>query len=345
MAATNPITRIAYPRLCECVQGALVAHGVPAVIAQREAQIMAEADLHGVPSHGVRMLPPLLRGLDEGRAKAQPALRWVREFGAICVLDGDNGPGRYVAATAMQAAVERARQFGVGVCLATHTSHWGRAHAYALRAAQAGCIGLCTTNAVQTMAAWGAGKAVIGNNPLAIAVPRAAGQPPVVLDIAMSQAAVGKVGTWLREGRELPPGWGVDAQGEPSTDAKAILAGAVSPMGGHKGAGLALMLEFMTAALGGGLFCRDLSAVGGAVETQTSKLFIALDIKAFGAEEFEARIESYLDYLRAEASLREPFLFPGERGWQDCERNLREGVPLHAEIVAQLKQAGVALPA
>jgi len=118
----------------------------------------------------------------------------------------------------------------------------------------------------------------------------------------------------------------------------------VSPMGGHKGAGLALMLEFMTAALGGGLFCRDITAPGGAVETEASKLFIALDIDAFrsdGRSGFHTQVEDYLDYLRKEAGSREAFLFPGERGWQDCATNLRDGVPLHAEIVAQLEKAGV----
>ncbi|HSD36221.1 MAG TPA: Ldh family oxidoreductase [Rhodocyclaceae bacterium] len=335
--------RVPYDRLCSAVQAALVAHGVSPEVAQVEACIMAEADLHGTPSHGIRMLPALLSGLATGRAKARPDLKFTREFGAICVLDGDNGPGRHVAATAMQAAVDRARKFGVGVCLATHTTHWGRAHAYALRAAQAGCIGLCSTNAVQTMAAWGATKAVIGNNPLAIGVPRAPGKNPVVLDIAMSQAAVGKVATWLREGKALPEGWGVDADGKPTTDAKAILGGAVSPMGGHKGAGLALMLEFMTAALGSGLFCRDITAPAGAVETEASKLFIALDVAAFGNDGFHAQVEDYLDYLRREAGTREAFLFPGERGWTECAANLRDGVPLHAEIVSQLEKAGVVL--
>ncbi|GAA5166401.1 Ldh family oxidoreductase [Viridibacterium curvum] len=341
MTTTTDTLRIPYDQLCAAVQAAMEAHGLPAEVARIEAQIMAEADLHGTPSHGVRMLPALLRGFDEGRAKTQPNVRVLREFGAISVLDADNGPGRYIAAMAMEKAVERARQFGVGVCLATRTTHWGRAHAYALRAAQAGCIGFCTTNAIRTMAAWGATSAVIGNNPIAIGVPRAAGENPVVLDMAMSQAAVGKVATFLREGKPLPAGWGVDAQGQPTTDAKAILGGAVSPMGGHKGAGLALMMEFMTAALGGGLFCTDVTGSGGAVETDASKLFIALDIAAFGAEDFGARVERYLDYLRQDASSREAFLFPGERGWEEAARNLRNGVPLHAEILAQLRQAGV----
>ena len=344
--ASGLTVRIPYDKLCAAVQSALEAQGVSEAIARVEAQIMAEADLHGVPSHGVRMLPPLLRGLAEGRAKANAEIRITREFGAICVLDGDNGPGRYAAVTIMQAAVDRAKQFGVGVCLATQTTHWGRAHAYALRAAKAGFIGMCATNAMQTMAAWGATKPVIGNNPLAIGIPRAAGENPLVLDTAMSQAAVGKVSTWLREGKPIPEGWGVDAQGKPTTDAKAILSGAVSPMAGHKGAGLALMLEFMTAALGGGLLCHDLEIPAGGVETDTSKLFIALNIEAFvenGLAAFHAQVEDYLNYLRAQASVREPFLYPGERGWQECSDNLRDGVPLHAEIVAQLLAAGVNL--
>ena len=327
--AQSSLFRIPYDMLCADVQSALESQGVSKTIAQVEAQIMAEADLHGVPSHGVRMLPPMLRALAEGRAKANANILITREFGAICVLDGDNGPGRYVATIAMQAAVDRSKQFGVGVCLATNTTHWGRAHAYALRAAQANCIGLCTTNAMQTMTAWGATTKIIGNNPLAIGIPRAAGENPMVLDMAMSQAAVGKVATWLREGKQIPEGWGVDAQGKPTNDAKAILSGAVSPMAGHKGAGLALMLEFMTAALGVGLFCRDLAIPSGGLET---------DIAAF-----HAQVEDYLNYLRAEASTSEPFLYPGERGWQACADNLRDGVPLHAEIVAQLLAAGVTL--
>ncbi|MDQ8023374.1 MAG: Ldh family oxidoreductase [Moraxellaceae bacterium] len=335
--------RIPYDQLCALVAAALRAHGVPEALASTEAAIMAEADLHGTPSHGVKMLPALLRALDSGLASADPQIRTVTDFGAICVVDGDNGIGRHVALTAMQTAVQRARQFGVGVCLAKRTTHWGRAHAYALRAAQAGCIGFCTTNAVRSMAAWGATKPVIGNNPIAIGVPRGDAEP-MVLDIAMSQAAVGKVTTWLREGRPLPAGWGVDASGKPSSDPQAILSGAVSPMGGHKGSGLALMMEMMTAALGGGDFCDDIVVPPGGIETNASKIFIALNVEAFGAAaDFAPRIDAFIDYLRAEAADTEPFLYPGERGWQDSARNLREGVPLHEEIVVLLEQAGVKL--
>ncbi|MFT4172924.1 MAG: Ldh family oxidoreductase [Rhodocyclaceae bacterium] len=335
--------RIPYDRLCERLSETLQAHGVPADIAALEARVMAEADLHETPSHGVRMLPNLLKAFAEGRAQPNPPLSWPRDLGAMCVLDGHNGPGRYVAITAMQAAIDRAKRFGIGACVAIHTTHWGRAHAYALHAARAGVIGLCSTNAVNSMAAWGSAAPVIGNNPIAIGIPRA-NADAVVLDIAMSQAAVGKVTTWLREGRELPAGWGVDATGKPTTDPKAILAGAVSPMGGHKGAGLALMMEFMTAALGGGLFGHELDGGRTSLECETSKIFIALDVAAFGpADAFDARVSAYLDYLGAHAGVPEPFYAPGGRGWQAAHRNLEAGVPLHPEIVEQLKAAGVRL--
>src|SRR6185369_1596118 len=127
----------------------------------------------------------------------------------------------------------------------------GRAHAFACQAAQAEMIGICTTNAIPNMLAWGSTRPLLANNPLAIAVPRGnKAQPPepFVLDMAMSQAALGKIGTFLREGKPVPAGWGLNARGKPSVDPAAILSsGKVLPFGGHKGAGLAFMMELLTA--------------------------------------------------------------------------------------------------
>lgn len=320
----------------------LQAAGVIRERADIEASVMAEADLLEVPSHGVRMLPGLIAALEEGRVAPAPPLNIVRELGAICVLDCGNGPGRYASVQAMEAACTGAAQFGVGVCLARNTTHWGRAHAYASRAAQTGYIGICTTNAMPTMAIWGAKKKVIGNNPIAIGIPGVERDRPIVLDMAMSQAAVGKVTTWLREGRELPSNWGIDAQGNPSSDANAILAGAVSPMGEHKGAGLALMMELLTAALAGAAFTQELYARDqSGMDAQSSKIFIALNVEAFIEPSlFQGRVRDFLQYLEKEAA---PFQYPGERGWQSRDRNLRRGVPLHPEIVAQLASVGVHL--
>lgn len=334
--------RIAYDDLCARIADALIDSGVPQEAAKIEAQIMAEADLHETPSHGVRMLPTLLKAIAERRVEPAPQFIIERRFGATCVLNCANGPGRFAAATAMQHAVEHADKFGVGVCLAKNTTHWGRAHAYANRAAQAGFIGLCTTNAMPTMAIAGTKHPVIGNNPLAIGVPGPTKAEPVVLDIAMSQAAVGKVTTWLREGKSLPENWGVDAEGKPSSDASAILKGAVLPMGEHKGAGLAVLFELMTAALAGAAFSHQLG--GGdmsGIDPDSTKLFIALNVTAFIEQDaFLRHVAALKEYLQREAS---PFLYPGERGWQAQQRNLVDGVPVHQEIVEQLRTAGVCL--
>jgi LDH2 family malate/lactate/ureidoglycolate dehydrogenase len=335
-------TRIAYPLLCQKIAAALTAAGVAPEQAEIEAQVMAEADLLDVPSHGVRMLPGLLAALREGRVSTRPQIRLLRQMGATSLLDCDNGPGRFGACRAMQDAVERARQFGIGACLAVNTTHWGRAHAYAYRAARQGLVGLCCTNAIPTMAGWGATRRILGNNPLAIAIPRTDADAPLVLDMAMSQAAVGKVGSFLREGRAIPAGWGFDAQGQPSTDAQAILGGAVLPFGGHKGAGLALMLELLTAALAGGAFGHEIAATDrSGLDPQASKLFIALNPDAFGgAEVLTQRVGAYLAYLDEVA---EPFSWPGQRGWAARDANLAQGVPVHTEIVAQLAAVGIAL--
>jgi LDH2 family malate/lactate/ureidoglycolate dehydrogenase len=306
---------------------------------------MAEADLQGVPSHGVRMLPPLVAAIREKEITADPQTRLERDRGATCVLEGDRGPGRFVATRAMEQAIERARQFGVGVCLARHTSHWGRAHAYAWQAAQAGFIGVCATNAIPVMLAFGSSQPLLGNNPLAIAVPRI--PHPVILDIAMSQAAYGKIGTYRREGKKTPPGWGLDASGTPTDDPAAILtARKLLPMGDHKGAGLALMIELLTGALAGGLLSQEIAAVDASGhDADTSKLFLALDVAAFGPrDQFAERVNAMLAHLR----MAEPtagIKYPGERGWATRTRYLAEGIPVHAEIVAQLRSIGVELPA
>lgn len=340
---TTPL-RIPFDAFVNLLRSTLENAGLPPEIAAAEAELAVEADLLGVPSHGVTRIPHLLKGLREGRVKAAPQWRIARDHAAICVIDGDRGPGRFICLKAMEQAIARAKTFGIGACLATHTSHWGRAHAYAARAAQAGMIGICLTNAITSMAGWGAGKPVIGNNPLAIGLPGIEADQPVVLDMAMSQAAVGKVATWLREGRAIPANWGFDAEGKPSSDAAAILKGAVSPMGEHKGAGLALMMQLMTAALAGGMLDHELREYDASgLDAESSKLFIALDVAAFiEPEVFRERTASLLGWLKEHASSEsEHFQWPGERGWREAVKNRAEGVPVHADIAAQLKAAGI----
>lgn len=336
---------VASGRLTLAVSAALAEAGVPPAAAAIEAGVMVDADLCGVPSHGVLMLPRLLAALRDGRAAPDPPTVLLRDRGATCVFDGGNGPGRFVSIVAMDHAVARARVFGVGICLAVRTTHWGRAHAYAVHAARQGFVGLCTTNAIPTLAPAGSTRAVLGNNPLAIAVPRADGGDPLVLDFAMTQAAFGKVVTHRREGKPVPADWGLAADGRPTDDAAAIVAsGLLTPMGGHKGTGLALMMELLTAGLAGGLFGHEIvERDRSGLDPDASKFFLAIDPGVFGdAATLTRRTDELVAWVRSSVP-GDGVLAPGERGWRTRARYLRDGVPLHPAIVAQLAAVGVAV--
>jgi LDH2 family malate/lactate/ureidoglycolate dehydrogenase len=344
---TAPQATIPYPALRSAIANALLNAGVPDAIAQTEAQLMSEADLMGTPSHGIRMLPRLLQAISKSSVNPSPNLRLIRDFAATCVLEGDRGPGRYVSLQAMNHAIQRARKFGIGACLARNTSHWGRAHAYASRAAQDGMIGICTTNALPCILAFGSDKPVLSNNPLAIGVPLGQGKDPVVLDIAMSQAAVGKIETYRRQGKKTPLDWGLDALGNPTDDPAAILASKkFLPMGAHKGAGLALMLELLTSALAAGSLCFEMArSDSSGVDALSSKLFLALAPQAFcDPAEFEQKAQDLLHYVRECATDGSGIHYPGQHGWIARDRHLAQGVPIDDQTIADLQAAGVNLP-
>ena len=225
---------------------------------------MAEADLMGVASHRVRMLPLIVTAIRDGWANPDPQLRLVRDYEAVCVLDGDRGLGRFVSVRGIERPLRGA-------------AFWCR-H---LRGQPCVALGSCTCLCLSRRVAGddrhlhhqcrsqhdrvGIAAAGRGNNPLAIGVPQGEGSDPLVLDMAMSQAAMGKIGTYLREGKTVPSGWGLDASGQPTGDPSAILSsGLLLPMGEHKGAGLALMMEFLTGALSGGLLSYEVYQVDSA---------------------------------------------------------------------------------
>jgi LDH2 family malate/lactate/ureidoglycolate dehydrogenase len=338
----NNQKRIPFTQLVAVTRQALEKCGVPAHIASVEAEVMVESDLMGVASHGVRMLPGLLDGIQEGRAKANPNIKLMKDFQAVCVLDGDNGPGRYVCVEATKQAVERAKKFGIGACLAQRVTHWGRGFAYALRAAQANTVGICLTNAMTNMIAWGSTKPLLGNNPFAIGVPQA-GKNPVVLDMAMSQAAIGKIVTYLREGKEAPSNWGLDATGKPSTDPRTILESRrILPFGDHKGAGLAVMMELLTGALAGVMLSHEmLASDNSTLDPNSTKLFIALDVQAIGnLDALSANIEKTRQWMQATEPTVD-ILFPGDQSWRNREINLRDGILLRPDILADLEKVNI----
>ena len=250
-------------------------------------------------------------------------------------------------------AAQKAKVSGVGFVLVRNSTHWGRAANYAAIAAREGCFGVCFANTESNMPIWGAKKPSIGNNPMAVGAPRASGEP-VVLDMAMSQAAFFKIVLQQREGRKVPFGWGVDEQGNPTDDPAAIIKSRrLVPMGQHKGSGLAFMIDVLTGILSGGRFCGELleEAKGMPHATSYSQAFLAIDIETFmPLEAFERRVDELVEYVKS-APLAEGFSeinIPGERAWRERTLRERDGIPLDdvtfGELQALAEEMGVPFP-
>lgn len=213
------------------------------------ADTLVAADLRGVSSHGVYRLPIYLQRLERGLVDRDPKPVVLRQGGAVALVDAQHAPGQVAGVYAVDLAISLARAHGVGLTLVRRSSHYGAAAYYVLRAARQGLVALTVSNVEPDVVPFGGARAALGTNPLAFAAPGGPGAEPVVLDMATSQVAMGKVLRARVTGEPLEPGWAVDAEGRPTTDPEA--ARAVVPLGGAKGYGLALMIELLAGALSG----------------------------------------------------------------------------------------------
>jgi len=316
--------------------------GATAEYAQISAEVMVEANLCGVDSHGVRMLPGFVTLARNGKINPKGKIGVIKETPVIAHLDGNLAPGHVVSVLAMKMAVEKAKASGIGFVLVRNSTHWGRAAYYPVLAAREGCVGVCFVNTESNMPYWGTRAPRIGNNPLSIGAPRASGEP-VVLDMAMSQAAFFKIVLYGREGKKVPLGWGVDEKGRPTDDPAEILKSRrLVPTGQHKGSGLALMIDILTGVLSGGMFCGELlgEAKGMPHATAYSQAFLAIDISSFlPLEVFKRRVDELATYVK-EGPLAEGFSeisIPGERSWREKALREKVGIPLDEITLGELR--------
>lgn len=306
--------------------------GFEASRAEECARLFAEASLDGVYTHGVERFPRFVAYVEKGWVKPDAAPRLVASFGAWERWDGQLGPGNLNAQDSMDRAVALARNGGMGCVALANTNHWMRGGQYGLRAADQDCIGICWTNTTPNLPAWGSRDALLGNNPLVMAVPREGGH--VLLDMAMSQFSFGKLEAYASRGEALPVEGGFDGGGRPSRDAAAILASKRPlPIGYWKGSGLSLLLDLIGSVLSGG------DGVGGVghreAEYGLSQAFIAFDLKRLpdggavkaAVEEMATRIHGGTP---AEDGSR--ITFPGERRAATRVENLSRGLPLRESL-------------
>lgn len=330
--------RIAHADLEQFFLDSLAAAGVPPHVAAIEAQIGAEVDLHGGHTHGVALLPSTINYIRQGILAPDPPFETIVEYPASRLIDAGGGIGRFSSAQGMDWSLERAQQYGVGTCVVRNVGHWGRGHSYALRAARAGLVGLAFTNAFANFPAWGTRVPSLGNNPLAIGIPTADGEP-VVLDLAMTQSSISRVRQAEAAGRSVPEGWGLDERGKPTMDPSALLQSwRFLPMGQHKGSGLAFMVDLLTAGLAGGLLAfeqgteeRPTDSAGG-----STKCFIAL--KPFG-DWLHSRSADLKAHIKSVETAPEqgPVQWPGEGSYQRRADYLKNGIALEATLANQVE--------
>ena len=324
--------------LTDFTTAALLAAGMERAAAAAGADVLVRTTMRGVESHGVSYLHQYVTQLLQGGANPSAQVRAIVERGAVAVLDADAGLGPSVAAQITARTIERARAHGIAMTSVRNANHFGAAGHYGLMCAEAGCIGLVMSNTPPIMAVTGSATRSIGNSPLSFGAPRSDG-PPFVLDIAMSKVAGGKIRMAIQNSEQVPLGWILDPEGNPTTDPEDFLVrrGALLPMENHKGYGLSLMVETLAGALSG-------SAMLGGVRTwiynpetpsDTGYFLFVIDVSAEGAfPDVADRVRDLCAEITSSprAPGEERILIPGELEHDLEQRALEVGVEVRAEV-------------
>ncbi|MFQ6171207.1 Ldh family oxidoreductase [Oryzobacter sp. R7] len=309
----------------------LQAHSVPEPDAALLADTLVVAELWGHASHGMLRLPWYLERLRSGATETVTEPEVVRDHGAVVVLDGRHGIGQVVTSRAVDLGVERARAHGVSAVGVRNSGHFGTAAYFTRRAAEAGCVAVLSTNASPAMAPWGGRTKAVGTNPWSIAAP-AGRHGVVVMDLANTAVARGKVHLAAERGTGIPEGWAADEHGTPTTDADAAIHGLILPMAGPKGYVIAFMMDVLSGVLTG-------SAYGDGVagpytpegRSGAGHLLLTVDVAAMAEPaEFAARMEDLVDRTRATptADWADRVLVPGELEDATAARLATAGIPV-----------------
>jgi LDH2 family malate/lactate/ureidoglycolate dehydrogenase len=315
--------------------------GMPARDAAAVAALMTEADLQGADGHGVFRLTQYIRRIQARGVNLAPQITIERERAGMALVDGDNGQGHLVMKFAAELAIRKAREAGSAWVGVRRGNHAGPASLYAKMAMREGMIGMYfAVGNANHLPPWGGIDLLLSTNPIAVAIP-AGEEPPIVLDMATTVAAFGKVKTAAQRGETMPEGWMVDAEGRPLTDPKRMHDGFLLPIGGYKGYGLALVFGILAGTLNGAALGRDVVDFNAddATPTNTGQAILALDLAAFGEpEEFRRRIDALARELRGSRRMKgvERIWLPGEQSQAKHEQRLKNGVPVPAPLLASL---------
>lgn len=318
--------------------------------AENQADVLIWANLRGVDSHGVQRISWYLELVDKGHMKSRPDIQIQKETPAVLLIDADYAPGPVVTVMAMRKVIEKARNVGIGWAVIRNTLHQGAMGYYSLMAANEGMAGIAIVCNPPNTAPYGARAAGVHNSPIAICVP---GQKhrPLMLDMATSVAARGKLDVAEDKGISIPLGWALDKDGKPTTDPKA--AAVLLPAGGGKGSGLAMLFECLTSLfVNNPLLTPVFQGKPGATTHRQNSVVAAVDIATFtDLAQYKINADEIVDGIKAlpPAEGFSEVLVPGEYEDRVCAERTRSGIPLPEGTVAKLVSAsrrfGIPLPA
>jgi L-2-hydroxycarboxylate dehydrogenase (NAD+) len=340
--ANNPVT--VDVRDLETFIAAVLRHaGLPATDAGTVARLMAQADLQGSDGHGVIRLPQYLKRLEAGGINRRPNIRIATERAAMALVDGDNGMGHLVMSYAAALAIERARTAGVAWVGTRGSNHAGPASLYARMPIEHDMIVMYfAVGNANHLPPWGGMEMLLSTNPIAIGIP-AGSEPAVVLDMATTVAAYGKVKARAKRGETMPEGWMIDRQGQPLLDPTRAHDGFLLPIGGHKGYGLALMVGLLAGTLQGAAMGRDVIDFNQdhTTPTNTGQAILVIDLKAFGEpDDFKHAVDRLVRDIRSSERLPgvERIWLPGEQSDARRDEYTTAGIPIAPAILSELDQ-------
>jgi L-2-hydroxycarboxylate dehydrogenase (NAD+) len=347
-----PEATFSFNRLKAFIQEALTKLGLPEADAATVAALMAEADLQGSDGHGVTRLPQYARRIKAGGFNVRPEIRVVHEHISTAVVNGDNGMGHLVMKRAAEIAIEKARTSGIAWVNSQFSNHAGPASLYATMPLAHDMIGLYfAVGNANHLPPWGGLDMLLSTNPIAAAIP-AGDQKPIVLDMATTVAAYGKVKTKALRGETMPEGWMIDREGKPLTDPKRAEEGMLLPLGGmeagYKGYGLAMVIGLLAGTLGGAAMGRDVIDFNHDDDsvTNTGQAIAAINVAAFGdVATFKKNVDNLIRDFRN--SRRMPgvdrIYVPGERSFETRAKRTRDGIPIAPALMRGLDQLAAEL--
>jgi len=324
------------------IQSALLSQGLPEADAERVAALMTEADLQGSDGHGVIRLPQYIKRIQAGGINKTPQIRVVQERAAMAVVHGDNGMGHLVVSRAVDIAIQKARECGVAWVGTRHSNHAGPASLYARRPLQHDMLGLYfAVGNANHLPPWGGMDMLLSTNPIAAGIP-AGEEPPVVLDMATTVAAYGKVKAKAKRGEQMPVGWMIDRQGQPLLDPQRAGEGFLLPIGEHKGYGLALIVGLLAGTLGGAAMGREVIDFNAdhKTTTNTGQAILVIDLAAFGdPAQFKHKVDALVRDIRGSQRLPgvERIWLPGEQSHEKRSRYREQGIPVSPGLVSDLQ--------